>query len=450
MRIWTSGTLLVLGALALACGGGGNEWEGRGGYGGYGGWGDNSGGKHDTRTLVGVETIALGSVSDFLVTSSSVESEAQVDLSPETTGRVIEIRAEEGERVQRGQVLAVLENASLDASYERASAEFDRARVNAKELEELESVGAVSSRELAEAQYTLATARATRDEAEKSQGFTRIVSPIAGTVSARDVRYGEIASAGTRSFQVVDLARLRVVVQLPERDLSRVSEGQQVLLAPTYDDAVEVKAEVLRVSPVVDAASGTVRVTIALSPDEVTIRPGQFVSVRIEVGRHDDTVVVPREAVLYDEGDPYVFVLIDAADLEKDDDEGERKSGGGERWKGKKDKEGGFFARFFGGGEDDKEDEDKEDAAPEGPQRAVKRVAIETGFMELSRAEVVSGLSVGQQVVTVGHETLRDEAKVRLEGDPVYTDDDEEQDASEESGESDDKKNEDEGGEATG
>jgi membrane fusion protein (multidrug efflux system) len=350
---------------------------------------------------------------------------------------------EEGDTVQNGQVLAVLENASLDASFDRASADFDRARVNAEELEELESVGAVSARELAEAQYTLATARATREEAEKSQGFTRIVSPIQGTVATRDVRYGEIAAAGTRSFQVVDLSRLRVVVQLPERDLSRVSAGQYVQLTPTYDPSLEVEARVLRVAPVVDAASGTVRVTIALAPDEASVRPGQFVSVRIEVGRHDAAVIVPREAVLYDEGDPYVFVLIDASELEDKDDakEGEDEDEDADA----ADEAPGFFARLFGG--DDEEADEKEDE-PEGPQRAVRRVGIETGFLELSRAEVTSGLTAGQQVITVGHETLRDEAAVRLEGDPVRGNKKDEEDADAEESDADTK--EDKGDEATG
>ena len=441
MRSWTFGTLLLVGVWSLACGGGGER--GHGGQ-GYGQWGDKGGAKHDSRTLVGVATVDLGAVSDFLVTSSSVESEAQVDLSPETTGRVVEIRVEEGDSVQRGQVLAVLENASLDASLDRAAADFNRARVNAEELEALESVGAVSARELAEAQYTLATARATREEAEKSQGFTRILSPIEGTVSARDVRYGEIAAAGTRSFQVVDLSRLRVVVQLPERDLSRVSEGQYVRLTPTYDPSLEVEARVLRVAPVVDAASGTVRVTIALAPDETSVRPGQFVSVRIEVGRHDETLVIPREAVLYDEGDPYVFVLIDAAELEDEDaaKDGEEEGEDAEDEK----EEPGFFARLFSGDDDDEADE--KDEEPEGPKRAVKRVAIETGFLELSRAEVTSGLTAGQQVITVGHETLRDEAAVRLEGDPVRGDKKAEEEADAEEGDS--KTKEDKGDEATG
>jgi membrane fusion protein (multidrug efflux system) len=309
-----------------------------------------------------------------------------------------------------GQVLAIIENASLDAGLDRALAEFARAKASASEMKVLQAVGAVSERELADAEYTLANARATRDEAQKSQGFTRIVSPIDGTLSIREVRYGEIAGAGSRAFQVVDLARLRVIVQLPERDLSRVREGLSVVLIPTYDPSVQVPARVVRVAPVVDPTSGTFRVTIALEATQATIRPGQFVSVRIEVGRHDDTLIVPRVAVLYDEGEPYVFVLAEPDPEEEDEEEVDSD---------KEDDGPGFFARLFGGDEDSDKDDDKDDDEDEGntPERIVKRVDIETGFVELQRAEVSSGLELGDQVVTVGHETLRDGASVRLVGD---------------------------------
>ena len=69
--------------------------------------------------------------------------------------------------------------------------------------------------------------QASYSEATRSRGFTSIDSPIAGTVSVREVRVGELANSGRRAFRVVDLSKLRVVVQLPERDLSRISVGRR-------------------------------------------------------------------------------------------------------------------------------------------------------------------------------------------------------------------------------
>ncbi|MDP6946422.1 MAG: efflux RND transporter periplasmic adaptor subunit, partial [Myxococcota bacterium] len=221
--------LLLTVALALACGGdGGGGHGGKGGGHGQGGHGDSKT-EADPRILVEAATVERGSVGDHLVTTGTLESEAQADIVPEASGVVTDIRVEEGDTVRRGQLLAIIKNPSLDATADRARIELDAARRASTEAIALHAQGAVSDRELRDAKAALETAEATFNEATGSRDFLRIESPIDGTVSMRDVRLGEVAG-GARAFQVVDLDRLRVVVQLPERDLGRVSVGQVATL----------------------------------------------------------------------------------------------------------------------------------------------------------------------------------------------------------------------------
>ena len=128
--------------FALACGGGGGE--GRGDRPDRGDRGDASTGvSPDQRVLVEVEAAASGSVADHLVTTGVLESEAQADISPQASGTVTRIYVEEGDTVSRGQLLASIDNVSLNAGADRATIELEKARQSLREAESLEAAGLI-------------------------------------------------------------------------------------------------------------------------------------------------------------------------------------------------------------------------------------------------------------------------------------------------------------------
>jgi membrane fusion protein (multidrug efflux system) len=447
--------LLLLVALTLllaACGGGPKTGKrGMRGRGGDHGDGGDDAPPPDPRTLVEAVEVTTGAVGEYVVSSAVVESEAAVDLLPEASGVVTSIRVEEGDAVHKGQVLAVIENPNLEATLERARAELERVEQTYGEMQRLREANAVSERELLDAHHALVTARTTFDEAQRMGANTRLVSPIDGHVATRYVKVGQLIGSATPAFQVVDLDQLRVVAMLPERDLAHIRVGQPAKLVPVYDEALEVPGEVLRLSPVVDSQTGTFRVTVAPMDGDQVLRPGQFVSVRIQVDYHDDTLVLPRRAVLYDRGEPYVFRVAEAPEEEDpegdEEDEGESEEEEGEP--GFLDKIKAKIAEFqekaaeaqgMGGGEE-------EEDLP-GPKRQAERVEIELGFIEVETVEVLGGLEPGDLVVSLGHEALRDEARVRLPEDPTMAEIMEQRKAEKEAEEAAEKEREADGDEA--
>jgi membrane fusion protein (multidrug efflux system) len=393
--------LLLFGALACAVGeggGGGEEGEEKAVV--------------DPRILVEAEAAALGTVGDHVVASASVESEGQAVLVPEASGLVTAVYAEDGDRVVRGQLLAEIASPSLDGAFARAAEELARAEADAAAAQRLFDQGAISRSELDVATRALTAARTAHAEARQTRGFTRLESPIDGVVAARQLRYGETAGP-TPAFTIVDLDRLRVVVSLPERDLVRVQPGQPAQVVSAYDEAVSGTGRVLRVAPVVDTTTGTVRVTVGLDPGQAALRPGQFVNVRIEVARHDGVITVPRRAIVWEEGQAYVFTLLDGPPPEAPGKKGEATKAGGSEPEG--DEGGGpFWESWFA------EAAPEEDDEPEipGPWRRAHRVPVKLGFEDGTRAELVEGIEAGATVVTIGNEALRDDARVRLPGDP--------------------------------
>lgn len=377
----------------------------------------------DPRSLVESAEIGRADIADYIVSSGTIESERQADLSPETNGLVTSIHVEEGEPVRKGQLLAVIENPNLDASLSRAKEQLDQAQRAHDETLRLLDAGATSPKQLQDARSALDLARTAWNEAKGVQAFTRITSPIEGTVSFRDLRYGEIAIGGKRAFQVVDLDRLRVVVSLPEKDLPRVRVGQRALLIPSSQPETRVPALVQRIGPVVDPATGTFRVTV--QPETDALKPGQFVSVSIEVDQHPAVLAAPRRALVWDEGEPFLFRVEPAPPEEKKDKDEDAQ---GEAAQDKP------WYRFSFGKKDKEPDADMESEIP-GPRRVAKKVPVLLGFVEADRVELIEGelppgASLGESpprpvseadlVVIVGQETLRDGARVRLPEDPVW------------------------------
>jgi membrane fusion protein (multidrug efflux system) len=354
-------------------------------------------------SVVEAAAVGRGSVADRLTASAVVESEAMAELVPESSGVVTSVDADEGDVVRAGQLLATLENVSLSTGAAKARGEVARLEAQAAGTRELVNRGAASARELQEAEHQLRVAQLSAREASAGFGTTRIVAPFDGVVSRRDVRVGEFVTSARAAFQVVDLQRLRVVASLPERDIGKVLVGQPVQLASAYDDALVVTGRVARVSPVVDSATGTFRVTIAVDEGQA-LRPGQFVAVTVEVGRHDDVIVVPKSALVYEDGAPVLYAVEEAPAPDPD-----------EAKEGEDADEGGAWSWWPFGGDDAAGDGDGPLEPTEVPGDALvaERRAVQVGLVDASWAEIRSGVDAGETIVTVGQSHLRDGAKVR-------------------------------------
>lgn len=341
-------------------------------------------------TVVQTAEVVLGDVADRLLTSATIEAAAEADITPQATGMVVSIHKDVGDAVRRGDLLAVIDNVQLDAGAERADAEVTNLTTRLAEAEKLHASGALSSRELDDLRYQLATARSSQREAARGRGTLRLTAPFDGLVAARDLHVGELTSAAQVAFKIVDPSELRVRARLPERDVSRVKVGQAATLTGAYDASGSGAAVVTRIAPVIDATSGTFEVVLTLDASHTTLRPGQFVSVDIEVDRHTGVVVVPKDAVVRDRGQPIVFVVAEAPPAPPAD-------------------------------EADATTGDAKAAAPAaetGPRWIARRTEVTTGLGDPDRLEITGGLAAGARIVVVGQSNLKDGARIR-EPEPV-------------------------------
>ncbi len=322
---------------------------------------DGASEEEDERVPVRIQTLERGPISERIATSATVDSDQRADILVETGGTVEKIHVEEGAEVNAGQVLASLRNPQLKGEFDRAKAEYERAKEDFESVKSLFDKGFVARNEFDTASYTFDTSRLSFDQSREAYSARELTTPIRGTVSLRDLRYGEIVAPPRLAFQVVDMTRLKVDISLPERDLARIAAKQIARIRTQVLKDVEVGGVVQRISPVVDPATGTVKVTIAVDPGQQKLRPGMFVNVDVIVNTHEEAILLPKRALVYAEGKPYVFVL-------------ERKD----------------------------------------EQTTAKRNAVQLGVSEDDQVEVLEGVDAGDQVIIVGQSTLRDGGTVRV------------------------------------
>ncbi|MCK6529115.1 efflux RND transporter periplasmic adaptor subunit [Myxococcota bacterium] len=350
LRAALVGALLAAGA---ACGGSGAEEDA----------------KEDEappKPAVRVQPAVLDAVTATLDGTSTVDAAVRADLAVEVAGTVREVRVEEGDRVARGQVLAVLDNPSLAGALRRAEAEIAQRRADEDRLRPLHEKGFVAQAEWDLAVRSREAAELALREAQDAFDAATVRAPIAGTVTARGVRTGENVAPPMVAFALADLDHLVVDVHLPERDLARLSPGMAARLVSETVGGEPVPAEVARLAPVVDPKTGTVKVTLAVAPGAAgPLRPGMLVRASIVSETRESAVLIPKKAVVYDEGRPFA-------------------------WRAKEGK--------------------------------AERVALDLGFEDRDRVEVRAGIAPGDPIVVVGQAALKAGAEVDVvgpDGEPV-------------------------------
>ena len=243
-------------------------------------------------------------------------------IGPRIDGRIVRLTADIGQRVQGGQVLAVLESPEVGqvrADEAEAEALMGIARENYQRELRLEEQGISSRKELLDAEAELRRAEAALISArqrlqvlgagEGQGGQFALGAPFAGTVVERHANLGEMATPADQLFTVANLDRLWIELDIYERDLSRVAQGQAVDVTTGAYPGRTFPGRIVYVGDIVDPEKRTVRARVEIPNADMSLKPGMFANALIRIGGEGPPVpAVPREAVQEVEGRTVVFV----------------------------------------------------------------------------------------------------------------------------------------------
>ncbi len=328
------------------------------------GEGEDEEGDETAAIPVEVEPVATGTVAAYVSATANLVAENDVAVLSEVEGRVTSLSVDEGHYVRQGQVLARLDPSDEQIALTKAELRHENAKLAYDRSEDLMAKELVSREEHDKLTVDFQIAQQELAEAKWALAQTVIKSPFSGRVTLREIQLGQHVRPGDTLFQITDFDPLIARIYLSESDIVGLTEGTETRIQLNADPSVVLAGRIRQISPIVDTATGTVKVTVeanAVSGDgPPPVRPGSFVSIHVVRETHENALTVPREAVLRELQATHVFVTDGATATKK---------------------------------------------------------AIQLGIEDGNRVQVLAGLEAGENVIVAGQGGLREGTKIRVLGD---------------------------------
>ncbi len=267
----------------------------------------------DEKAPIPVEAAAIetGNISSYISATANLVPESEVRILAEWEGRLDKLNVEEGDRIAKGQVLAELARQDGEIALNKAKVRSSTSRLAFERAERLKAQDLISPEEFDKSALDYEIATQELAEAEWKFEKTLIRSPFTGRVTERMVQPGQHVRPGDELFTVADFDPLISRIYLPERDVLTLDQGRAVRISLRADSNIEFEGRIRRIAPVVDTATGTVKVTIEAREVPSKVRPGAFVRIDVVRDQVADAVLMPREAVVRELQSAYVFVAKD-------------------------------------------------------------------------------------------------------------------------------------------
>ncbi|MCL1100117.1 efflux RND transporter periplasmic adaptor subunit [Shewanella saliphila] len=316
--------------------------------------------KEEEKFAIPVETalVETGNVSSFYSTTATLEAPEESHVMSRIAGIVELINVEEGDRVTKGQVLAVIDAKRQRYDFNRSEAEVQIIEQELNRLNKMSNKEFISQDAMAKLEFNLQAAKAQRDLAELQVKESQITSPIDGVIAARHIKLGNMAKEFQELFYVVNQDQLHGILHLPEQQLASLRIGQHAsIIQQQSNHTAAIDAKVLRISPIVDAQSGTFKVTLAVPNQDAALKAGMFTRVELKYDTHQNVLTVPYNALINQDNTQALYVINDTI---------------------------------------------------------AERREVSLGYRENNTVEILSGVSAGEQIVIRGQQNLKDQSLVEI------------------------------------
>jgi membrane fusion protein (multidrug efflux system) len=311
--------------------------------------------KKQEKVPVATAKVRADTAASYFATTSTLQPEARAEVRSRTTGVVRQIHCEEGDQVEAGALLLTLEDDDQKIRLNQARLAAEQAQSEFTRMAAMREKGILSDQDFDLVRNKLKQAEADVEQATLQLSYTSISAPFSGHVVRRLVDPGADITPGTSLFVMMDLEPLLLRIHLPSNRMAKVKKGQKVEIR--VKELEPFSGVISLVSPIVDEATGTVKITAEVRDYPSLVRPGDFAEVRIQTLVRPNALLIPSTAVIEEPGGAYVF------------------------------------------------------EAREG--RAVRR-SIRLGIVESGWSEVVEGLELGLPVVVRGQRNLQDGAEIEV------------------------------------
>lgn len=313
--------------------------------------------KEESGIPVETAQVIQGSITATYAGSATLEAEEEALVMAKVSGVVEKIFVEEGDAVRASQVLAKLDDEQYRLEFNQATTVLEKLASEFERSESLYKNKIVSLDAYEKTKSDYHTQKAVCDLAQLKLDYTQVRAPIKGIVSLRHIKVGNMVKVDQPTFRITDFDPLIAVLHVPEREMSKLQAGFPAKIVPDALNGMEFQGKICRVSPVVDAGTGTIKVTVEVNDRTRKLKPGMFARVRIIHDTHEDVLLVPKDAVLTEDSQTWVFLVKDGT---------------------------------------------------------VTKNEVQIGYVNTTHMEVLVGINLGDTVVTTGLGSLKDGAKIKV------------------------------------
>lgn len=338
-RVRTRAAVVIAGVVALGCARGGPG----GGF---------------SMPPMPVETAVANQerVFDRFEAVGSVEAGDAITVVTEVAASVVSLPYREGQPVERGTLLAQLDDSQLKAEVDRTSAIRDQASSTYQRTKSVVDQGAGSAQDLDDAAAALKVAEANLALAQTRLSKTHIVASFDGVVGSKRVSPGAYLKIGDAITDLARISELKIIFSAPERYLAKLKHGAPVSVSTTAYPGYALQGKIEVIDPTLDPETRSARVTARVRNPGGKFRPGMSADVAAVLSERMNAITIPSEAVFAEGNQTFVYVV-------------------------------------------------KADST-------VTRAAVTLGTRLPDVVEVTQGLEAGQRVVVAGHQKLFETAKV--------------------------------------
>jgi multidrug efflux system membrane fusion protein len=286
-------------------------------------------GRKDTVVPVVVREVVRKDVPVIVRAIGRVTSLATVSVKPQVTGTIFEVHFIDGQSVKKGDLLVTIDKRPFEVALEQARASQAEAQTKADnaqdQAERYLSLGKAGSASKEQTSNYVATAKAARSAVQVATAtvknaalqldYCSIRAPIDGRAGKALVTAGNVVTANQTDLVVLNqLAPVEVTFSVAEQQLSAVQRGMttgkpKVMARTSGTDRQQAEGELTFVDNNVKAATGTIELKASFRNDPQVLWPGQFVTLRVQVGISHDAVVAAAAAVQEGQDSSYVFLI---------------------------------------------------------------------------------------------------------------------------------------------
>jgi membrane fusion protein (multidrug efflux system) len=313
--------------------------------------------KEEKKLPVEISKAKKGSISSWILTTATLEPDSQVTIVSETNGTVEKLYVEEGSAVKEGQVIVQLAAKEKQVALQKANIRLQNAKMELDRKQKSYDQKIISQSEYDKAKFEMEVAESEKKSAEVDIDRITIRAPFTGIITERFIEKGQTIQPQTQLFALVDREPLKAKIYLPEKEIFGIQENQTVNLALNAQKDVQFQGRVRQINPAVDPKTGTVKVTVEVTKAPDAVRPGSFIDVKLVTQRHDNSILIPKKALVEEAGEKYVFLIANGT---------------------------------------------------------ASRKNVEIGFMDDQNAEILKGVNTGDSVVIAGQGSLRDGIKTEV------------------------------------